>query len=325
LQNAVAGDNINFVKIPTIAQERAAFANKTALTLFGFWGDPHQSIFGYANELHTNWHHDDSKKLEPAPSCREGPNDGSYFCLQAPSEPYKPLARVGDSGGSVTFKEDNEYYILGVISTPNYYPRLGFLNTRRWLNKFYIELHSEKQWDNYNYDYKAHIGDMYVYDDPYNNSTEYFGLMQLYAHGVYKKAYWYFPTDKKHNFYWVYLGDTDPQQSLNELDMLFSMSQWGQNDRKGKAGDIYVYVNYYTNKIEMFTLNAACTGDQRYWYFPTDASDNDCWSYDGLFSDYIKNKKSKPEPKPKFKPLFNSKIPNPFKTNVTKSIQTRVP
>ncbi len=42
-----------------------------------------------------------------------------------------------------------------------------------------------------------------------------------------------------------YLGDTDPQQSLNELDMLFSMSQWGQNDRKGKAGDIYVYVNYY--------------------------------------------------------------------------------
>jgi hypothetical protein len=24
--------------------------NKTALTLFGFWGDPHQSIFGYADK-----------------------------------------------------------------------------------------------------------------------------------------------------------------------------------------------------------------------------------------------------------------------------------
>ncbi|CAC9640177.1 hypothetical protein [bacterium endosymbiont of Bathymodiolus sp. 5 South] len=42
---------------------------------------------------------------------------------------------VGDSGGAVTFKEDNEYCILGVISTPNYYPRLGFLATRKWLNK----------------------------------------------------------------------------------------------------------------------------------------------------------------------------------------------
>jgi hypothetical protein len=77
LQKAVVGDNINFVKIPTINQERAAFANKTALTLFGFWGDSHQFIFGYADkypyigELYYSF---DSlvRKIRPAKNCPEG-------------------------------------------------------------------------------------------------------------------------------------------------------------------------------------------------------------------------------------------------------------
>ncbi|VVM24799.1 hypothetical protein BSPWISOXPB_8576 [uncultured Gammaproteobacteria bacterium] len=95
LQNAVAGDNINFVKIPTITQERAAFTNKTALTLFGFWGDPHHSIFGYANEyLHTDNHASESKKIVPVTNCPKGTNDGSYFCTQTPDKSYKPLPKL---------------------------------------------------------------------------------------------------------------------------------------------------------------------------------------------------------------------------------------
>jgi hypothetical protein len=174
---------------------------------------------------------------------------------------------------------------------------LGALDTRKWLNKFYLEL---SHWKDFNSNKEAHIGDMYIYDDTYNHSTEYFGLIRLDSPSM---RYWYFPANKEHTFYWAYLGE-DPQLARNKLDMIVSMNLWGQNDRKGQAGDIFVYVNFYTNKIEMFTLNAACTGDRKYWFFPIDASNNDCWSYDGLFSDYVKNKKSKPkQPQLKLKPM----------------------
>ena len=299
LQNAVVGDNINFVKIPTVNQERAALANKTALTLFGFWGDPHQSIFGYADKYSYKPEYkkfslllDDvvDKTIVPAKNCPEGANDGSYFCTRPSHKAYQAyslfqsLTRVEDNGGAITFKKNNEYYILGVISASNYYLRLGSSNTRKWLNQFYVELN---HWVDFNSDKKAKIGDLYVYNNPYDYSTEYFGLIRLNE----SKAYGYFPTDRKHNPYWVYLGNTTPQDARNKFDMILSMNHWGQNDRKGKIGDNYVYVNYYDNSIDVFTLKAVYSSDNRYWYFPTDQQDNYCWSYVGSFDDYIKNKK----------------------------------
>jgi hypothetical protein len=306
LQKAVVGDNINFVKIPTINQERAAFANKTALTLFGFWGDPHQFIFGYADkypyigELYYSF---DSliRKIRPAKNCPEGEgvNDGSYFCIQPPAKAYQShqsLTKAGDNGGAVTFKKNNEYYILGVINASNYYPRLGSSNIREWLNQFYVELN---HWSDFNSNKKAKIGDLYVYNNPYDYSTEYFGLIRLNE----DKAYGYFPTDRTHNPYWVYLGDTTPQDARNKFDMILSMNHWGQNDRKGKIGDNYVYVNYYDNSIDVFILKAVYSSDNRYWHFPTDQQDNYFWSYIGSFDDYIKNKKLKYGSTPKVETL----------------------
>ncbi len=47
-----------------------------------------------------------------------------------------------------------------------------------------------------------HIGEVFEYNNPYNNSTEYFRLIKLNAQG----SYGYFPTDKTDNNNWKYLG-----------------------------------------------------------------------------------------------------------------------
>jgi hypothetical protein len=97
---------------------------------------------------------------------------------------HQSLTKAGDNGGAVTFKKNNEYYILGVINASNYYPRLGSSNIREWLNQFYVELN---HWSDFNSNKKAKIGDLYVYNNPYDYSTEYFGLIRLNEDKAYKK------------------------------------------------------------------------------------------------------------------------------------------
>ncbi len=47
-----------------------------------------------------------------------------------------------------------------------------------------------------------HLGEVFEYNNPYNNDTEYFQLIKLNAQG----SYGYFPIDKTDNNNWKYLG-----------------------------------------------------------------------------------------------------------------------
>ncbi|WP_052441923.1 S8 family serine peptidase [Vibrio hyugaensis] len=104
----------------------------------------------------------------------------------------------------------------------------------------------------------GNIGDVYVYENPYNGDTEYFRLTGLGR----DKRYWYFPTDKSDNHYWTFLGTYE----------------WGSNDRLGTIGDIYIYNNPYNGDVELFEL-VGLGRDKRYWYFPTNKSNNYYWKY----------------------------------------------
>ncbi|WP_181319072.1 M66 family metalloprotease [Photobacterium leiognathi] len=55
------------------------------------------------------------------------------------------------------------------------------------------------------YDRIGTIGDLYVYDNPYNGDKELFQLSGLASNG----RYWYFPINKTNNRYWTYISDID--------------------------------------------------------------------------------------------------------------------
>lgn len=115
-------------------------------------------------------------------------------------------------------------------------------------------------------------GNIYVYDNPYNHQTEYFSAAKT-------GQYWYFPTNKTNNADWIYLG-TDKETAKTNNESLMGYAQWGENDRKASLGTTFIYSNPYNGRLELFTLKA--TGnDGRYWYFPTNKTDNTYWKYEG--------------------------------------------
>ena len=273
LSTPIIGSNINFVRIPTQEQEQAAFTDQSALTLFGFWGVSFNLIDGYANQYLSTDANKNPVDILPLENCPQGPNDGEYFCIITKDSSYRYPPDPGDSGGAVAFEKEGDFYVLGVLSDRNYFPRLFSQVHRDWLDNIYTELH---YWgDN---DRKGNVGDLYVYNNPYNNTTEYFGLVELGS----DQRYWYFPIDKKSNDYWVYLGDESPQQARSKFDEILGMNRWIENDVTAKIGDDYVYINPYTKDVEIFTLKALAP-DLTYWYFPINKGDNYYWSYKGLY------------------------------------------
>ncbi len=273
LASPVKGNNIKFVKLPTKRQEAEAFAKYSPLTLFGYWGSPWDGINGYANKYLSDGNPDHPETdILPKLNCPEGPGDKTYFCTYKPSKYYTYSVINGDSGGAVTFKKDGEYYILGVISSRNYYPRFNG-DIRKWINGLFVELH---HWNDSAR--KGYIGAIYAYDNPHSNLIEYFGLNRLGTDG----KYWYFPTDRTNNNYWVYLGNDNQYNARIRFDQILDLNRWSDNGRRGKIGDDYVYVNPYTRDIEIFTLKALGS-DHKYWYFPTHKNDNKFWTYKGLF------------------------------------------
>ncbi|MUK51185.1 hypothetical protein [Aliivibrio fischeri] len=57
---------------------------------------------------------------------------------------------------------------------------------------------------------------------------------------------------------------------------------WGDNDRKGEISDLYQYNNPYNGDLEYFKL-VGLGNDGRYWYFPTDKTNNKYWEYIGPY------------------------------------------
>lgn len=126
-------------------------------------------------------------------------------------------------------------------------------------------------------DRKGTLDTVYEYQNPYTRQTEYFSLQGLGSDG----RYWYFPTDKTNNRFWVYLG-TDKNEALAANGRIAALQSWGANDRKAAIGDRFRYLNPHKPGLPMEVYELRATGsDGRYWYFPTTSSANTYWTYVG--------------------------------------------
>lgn len=185
----------------------------------------------------------------------------------------------GDSGGSIfTRLPDGKLGLIGNISGVAAHPRLS--SYWPWVVKNLITnglredalLLSRKVLGTGNWgdnDRKAAVGQIFVYDNPYSGAIEYFRLASAGSDG----RYWYFPTDRRDNRFWEYLGTQLPdiEQATTPIGV------WGENGRQAKQGQVFIYNNPYTYEVEYFRANA--TG--QYWYFPTDKTNNTDWTYLG--------------------------------------------
>jgi hypothetical protein len=148
------------------------------------------------------------------------------------------------------YTKDTEYFKL--VATRNGFFKgsegnYGYFPTNKTSNDYWKFMGPHK-WDGNSK--KGVVGDIYRYDNPYTQDTEYFKLL--------KSTYWYFPTNKKSNYYWKFMGP----------------HKWDGNSKKGVVGDIYRYKNPYTKDTEYFKLLKST-----YWYFPTNKKNNHHWKY----------------------------------------------
>ncbi len=185
----------------------------------------------------------------------------------------------GDSGGGVFLRRpDGSLRLAGNVSGEFAHSRLS--NHWPWVVKTLVTeglrddaiLISKKvlgtdDWGSN--DRLATVGQIFVYDNPYNGDIEYYRLASLGSDG----RYWYFPTDRRDNSFWEYLGTQLP----NIEQATTPMGVWGENDRHATQGQVFIYNNPYTQEVEYFRANA--TG--LYWYFPIDKTNNTDWTYLG--------------------------------------------
>jgi len=66
--------------------------------------------------------------------------------------------------------------------------------------------------------------------------------------------------------------------TVNGYDKDKTYHKWGDYDRIGTIGDMYVYDNPYNGDKELFKLSGLGS-DSRYWYFPTNKTNNRFWTY----------------------------------------------
>ncbi len=187
-----------------------------------------------------------------------------------------PVAE-GDEGGTIAYKHSGEIYFLGNIAGTQVHTRAK--TYWPWIVKT-VQEHSVEDAKligqqaagakNWNWGRRGQVGDIYVYSNPYNGDVEYFRLAKLGR----DLRYWYFPINRSDNFFWEYLGTELPKFNFERLH------RWGENDRKGKLGETFIYSNPYNGDVEYFRL-ARLGGDKRYWYFPINKKDNYFWKYLG--------------------------------------------
>ncbi|RZI58137.1 MAG: hypothetical protein EOP37_17100 [Rubrivivax sp.] len=118
-------------------------------------------------------------------------------------------------------------------------------------------------------DRRATVGDIYVRENPNGYDVEFFRLAAVGPDGRYGA----FPTDRRDDLNWEYLGTRLPDREQATVPV----KTWGTTDRHGVVGDLYIYANPYTRTVEYFRLKSLGS-DGRYWYFPTDGKDNAWWT-----------------------------------------------
>ncbi len=85
--------------------------------------------------------------------------------------------------------------------------------------------------------------------------------------------------------YWPWLYATLQRygmraEALQLARQVLGTGRWGDNDRQGTVGDIYVYENPYTRRVEFFRL-IGLDKQGRYGYFPNGGRDNAYWEHLG--------------------------------------------
>ncbi len=85
--------------------------------------------------------------------------------------------------------------------------------------------------------------------------------------------------------YWPWIVKTLIDKGLRADAILLSQKvlgapNWGTNGRVAEVGQIFVYDNPYTHKVEFFRLASLAKGAQ-YGYFPINQRDNENWEYLG--------------------------------------------
>ncbi len=121
-----------------------------------------------------------------------------------------------DVGGGIFYKApDGTLSLAGIISGTKSHVRLSHYwpwvysaikekGTREEAITFSRKVLGTGEWGTN--DRKANIGDIFVYDNPYTNEVEFFRLINRGG----DLRYWYFPIDRKDNYYWQYLGTSLP-------------------------------------------------------------------------------------------------------------------
>ena len=133
-----------------------------------------------------------------------------------------------------------------------------------------------KQWRSP--DATARVGDIYLYNNPVSKKLEYFRLN--------RPTYGYFPTNGRSGGAWTYLGDhpsmivaftrrTQEQasQAIARWYRQGTVLEWNDNTT-GNVGDIYRLA--HAGRVDYFTLRTP-----HYWYFPSDKTSNQYWTYMG--------------------------------------------
>ena len=122
---------------------------------------------------------------------------------------------------------------------------------------------------------RAKVGAIFKRQKSGSSETEYFRLAETGPSGEAYKL----PRESKDNAHYEYLGT-----NWNRFDQ--KVVAWGDNDREGTIGDVFIYANPFSKKVEYYKLKNLGS-DKRYWYFPTGKDgvrDNYYWTY--LGNDY---------------------------------------
>lgn len=126
-----------------------------------------------------------------------------------------PITPSDTSGGVFYKATDGKQSLVGLISSQNVQPRLSYhwpwiyQKIKQKLPKadaiaFANKVLGTDGWDSNNQ--LGTLGDVYVYDNPFNGDVEFFKLIGLKS----DQRYGYFPTNKTNNQYWQYLGTSLP-------------------------------------------------------------------------------------------------------------------
>lgn len=115
------------------------------------------------------------------------------------------------------------------------------------------------------YNDTASAGEVFVYQNPYLKTTDYFAARK-------SGAYWYFPTDHRDNGDWIFLGHDFPTQS--------TARSWVP-DGYAQVGDLYEYRNPHSHTIDYFKSRRAGYYAQERLWFPINQKSNAYWEYVG--------------------------------------------